>query len=44
MNKQEIELAYRYLERVQLAYLKRNGIPLENYYLHEEDLEHFPEE
>lgn len=44
MNKQEIEFAYRYLERVQLAYLKRNGIPLENYYLHEEDLEHFPEE
>lgn len=44
MNEKEIECAYQYLERVQLAYLKCNGIPLEDYYLKEEDLTHFPEE
>ena len=44
MNKDEIERAYRYLERIKLAYYNHYGLPQEKYYLHEEDLENFPRE
>lgn len=44
MDKKEIERAYKYLERVQVAYMKYNGMVLSDYYLFVEDLEHFPEQ
>lgn len=44
MDKKEIERAYKYLERVQVAYMKCNGMALSDYYLYKEDLEHFPEQ
>lgn len=43
MDKKDVERVYKYLEDVQLAFLKYNGIPLENYFLHEDDLVNFPE-